>query len=219
MRPALLLLALASACAAPDSPPDDSEAADSDVDTDSDSDSDSDADSDADADGDTVLGPDLLVAGDFERGEGAYSGVGYGWETNDAQQHVEDSLDTARPYAGAASQCIATSGSWDAGAIRQVTAYGSVQAGQTYRLTAMVRTEEVSSPAGWYVLGLWWFASDTWMGEVKMQEPDEVNYGWTEIVIQAEAPPGVDRAAAFLTAHTDGTACYDEVRLQRVEGG
>ena len=74
-------------------------------------------------------GPNLLLNGDFVQGEGAFPGVGLSWETNDAQPHDEDYLDYASPYSGAASQCIATGGSWDVGALRQVSAYGSVLRG------------------------------------------------------------------------------------------
>jgi len=162
-------------------------------------------------------GPNLLLNGDFVQGEGAFPGVGLSWETNDAQPHDEDYLDYASPYSGAASQCIATGGSWDVGALRQVSAYGSVEAGAWYRLRAMVRAQGVENPAGWYLLGLWWFQDDSWLGEVKMEQPDQVVYDWSAVVIEAEAPAGAARAAAFLTAHTDGTACYDELVLARLD--
>ncbi len=176
---------------------------------------------DDDAAGDDDSGPDegpnLLLNGGFEEGEGAYPGVGLHWETNDAGAHPDnDALDTAVAYAGAASQRITIDGAWDEGMIRQVTAYGSVSGGHVYRLRAMVRTEGMENPAAWYVLGLWWFDGDTWLAEVKNTEPPDVNYDWSELVIEAEAPANATRAAAVLSAHFDGTAWYDEVVLAEV---
>ena len=167
----------------------------------------------------TDEGPNLLLNPGFEEGEGAYPGVGLHWETNDAQAHPDnDVLDSVVAYEGTTSQRIETHGEWDTGMVRQVSGYGTVVEGYTYRLRAAVRTLGMANPAAWYVLGLWWFSNDTWLGETKNEEPADINYDWTVLVIEEVAPPGTNRAAAILSAHYDGTAWYDEVVLAEVVG-
>jgi len=162
-------------------------------------------------------GPNLLLNPGFEEGEGAYPGVGLHWETNDAQAHADnDFLDDSVAFEGIYSQRIETHGEWDAGMIRQVSGYGTVVEGRTYRLRCAVRTQGMANPAAWYVLGLWWFANDSWLGEVKNEQPADLNYDWTVLVIEETAPPGANRAAAVLSAHYDGTAWYDDVVLAEV---
>ena len=164
-------------------------------------------------------GPNLLLNPGFEEGEGTYPGVGLHWETNDAQAHPDnDYLDAAIAYAGSTSQRIETHGQWDAGMIRQVSGYGTVVEGHTYRLRAAVRTDGMANPAAWYVLGVWWFSNETWLGEAKNEQPTDINYDWTVLVIEAVAPAGANRAAAILSAHYDGTAWYDDVVLAEVVG-
>lgn len=159
--------------------------------------------------------PNLIVNGGFEEGESAvYPGVGRGWETNDGQAHPEIcSLDRTIRRSGRRSQKLAAHGEWDRGAVRQVTPYGSVQPGHTYRVTAWIRAEEVENPAGWYLLGLWWFSNDTWIGEMKMPKQDKLNFDWRRIEFEAVAPPTANRAAILLTRHTDGAAWYDDIEL------
>jgi hypothetical protein len=156
-----------------------------------------------------VEGSNQLMNGGFEQGEGAYSGVGYGWETVDGSTHGEDYLDYHTPYSGTASQCIG--GSWSAAAIQQLTRDGTVSPGSVYRVRAMVRAQGMSSGHGWYLLGLRWYQGETYLSEVQMTNPHVITYDWTQIVIDAQAPAGADRAAAYLAAYTDGTACYDDV--------
>lgn len=194
----------------------DDDTSDDDVTADDDTDGDDDTSGDDDT-GSAGEGPNLLLNGGFEEGEGSFPGVGLHWETNDAQAHPDnDFLDSSAFYAGTTSQKITTHGSWDAGMIRQVSGYGTVVEGSTYRLRAMVRTQDMENPAAWYVLGLWWFANDSYVDEVKNDQPADNNYDWTQVVIEATAPPGVNRAAAILSAHYDGTAWYDEVVLAEV---
>lgn len=88
--------------------------------------------------------------------------------------------------------------------------------GHTYRLRSAVRTEGMANPAAWYVLGLWWFNNDTWLGEAKNEQQPDINYDWTVLVIEEVAPPGANRAAAILSAHYDGIAWYDDVVLAEV---
>lgn len=156
-------------------------------------------------------GSNQLMNGGFEQGEGGFTGVGYGWETTDGANHGEDYLDYHTPYAGTAAQCV--SGSWSAAAIQQITRDGTVTPGETYRLRAMVRSQNATSGHGWYLLGLRWYQGETYLDEVRMVQPKALTYDWTAIAIDAQAPAGSDRAAAYLAAYTDGIACYDEVVL------
>ena len=158
-----------------------------------------------------VEGSNQLMNGGFEQGEGAYSGVGYGWETVDGGSHGEDYLDYHTPYSGTASQCV--TGSWSAAAIQQLTREGTVTEGKVYRVRAMVRAQGMSSGHGWYLLGLRWYSGEAFMEEVQMTNPHVLTYDWTQIVIDAPAPAGADRAAAYLAAYTDGVACYDDAVL------
>jgi hypothetical protein len=158
-----------------------------------------------------VEGSNQLMNGGFEQGEGAFSGVGYGWETADGSSHGETYLDYHTPYAGTAAQCI--TGSWSAAAVQQITREGTIQEGTLYRLRAMVRSQSAHSGHGWYLLGLRWYQGETYVDEVQMVQPKTITYDWTQISIDAPAPVGVDRASAYLAAYTDGTACYDEVVL------
>lgn len=160
---------------------------------------------------DLVEGSNQLMNGGFEQGEGGFTGVGYGWETVDGASHSEDWLDYHTPYSGTAAQCV--TGSWSAAAIHQVSREGTVTPGGMYRVRAMVRSQHASSGHGWYLLGLRWYAGDTATDEVQMAQPHAITYDWTQIVIDAQAPAGVDRAAAYLAAYTDGIACYDDVVL------
>jgi len=229
MRPSLLFLflLLPLSCTPDDGEADDDSATSADDDTaagdddtgdDATTPGDDDAGDDDTGDDDTSdEGPNLLLNGGFEEGEGSFTGVGLHWETNDAQSHPDnDFLDGSISYAGSFSQKIATHGSWDAGMVRQVSGYGAVVEGRTYRLRAMVRTQDMENPAAWYVLGLWWFANDSYVDEVKNDQPAENDYDWTQLVIEATAPAGANRAAAILSAHYDGTAWYDEVVLAEV---
>ncbi len=157
----------------------------------------------------------LINNGGFEYGESPqYPGVGLGWETNDAQPHPEIcSLDRVHRHSGRRSQKLAAHPEWDRGAVRQVTPYHSVIGGHRYRVTAWIRAEGVENPAGWYLLGLWWFRNDTRIGEVKMPKQDELNFEWRRIVFEAVAPADANRAAILLTRHTDGTVWYDDIEL------
>lgn len=154
-------------------------------------------------------GSNMLMNGGFEQGEGEYSGVGYGWETNDGASHGENWFDGHTPYSGSSAQCI--SASWSAAAIRQISRDATVTPGSYYRLRAMVRQQDAVSGHGWYLLGLRWYSGESYVSEVQMVNPHVLNYDWTQIVIEAQAPDGVDRGAAYLAAYTDGTSCYDDV--------
>lgn len=169
-------------------------------------------------------GPNLIQNGDFERGASpVYPGVGLFWETNDAAPHPEVDALTTDAYSGACAQRLKAHSTWDLGALRQVSAYGSVIPGRTYHAQAWIRTANVQNPAGWYVFGLWWFNGDQRVpgaeGESKMPRQETNNYGWRAISWQVVAPPGANRVAAFLSRHTDGDAWYDEVFIGEVRPG
>lgn len=154
----------------------------------------------------------LVRNGGFEEGPGAYPGVGKYWETNDAQTHADINVLAADTrHSGGFSQWLKAHPQWDLGAARQVTPYNSVTAGKTYRVQAWIKTANVGNPAGWYVLGIWWFHGDTYLSDSKMPRQETNNYDWRLITWTAVAPPGADRLAVLLTRHTDGDAWYDDI--------
>jgi hypothetical protein len=161
----------------------------------------------------------------FEDGLSAtYPGVGLHWETNDAQPHSDvDVLTGSISHSGAYSQWLKANPSWDLGAVRQVSAYGSVTAGKTYHVQAWIKTANVANPAGWYVFGIWWFNNDSLVdppaGESKMPRQETNNYDWRPISWEVVAPATANRVAAFLTRHTDGDAWYDDVFVGEVLPG
>lgn len=160
---------------------------------------------------DPTEGSNQLMNGGFEQGEGSHAGVGYGWETADGSDHGENWLDYHTPYAGTAAQCI--NASWSAAAIQQITREGTVTPGVTYRLRAMVRSQDAASTDAWYLLGIRWYNGESYVDEVRMRQPKALVYDWSPIVIDAVAPTGVDRASAYLAAYSDGVTCYDDVVL------
>jgi len=163
--------------------------------------------------GTAAAGPNLIRNPGFEEGESPqYPGVGLYWETNDAQPHPDvDVLTTSTKHSGTYSQRLKAHSTWDLGAVRQVSNYGSVTAGKTYEIRAWIKTANVYNSAGWYVFGIWWFNNDTYLSDSKMPRQETNNYDWREISWTAVAPPGANRVAAFLSRHTDGDAWYDDV--------
>lgn len=166
-------------------------------------------------------GPNLIRNPGFEEGESPiYPGVGLYWETNDAQPHPDiDVLTTSTEYSGAYSQWLKAHPTWDLGMVRQVTPYGSISPGMTYRVSAWIRTANVQNPAGWYVFGVWYLNNDTWIGESKMPRQETLNYDWREITWTVVPPEGTNRIAVLLTRHTDGDAWYDDVSVTQVSAG
>ncbi len=163
--------------------------------------------------------PNLMQNGGFETASPQYPGVGQYWETNDAQSHPETCiLDSAIRYSGNYSQKLQPppGGEWDVGAVRQVSNYNTVTAGKRYEVTAWVKTQGINNPAGWYILGIWWFNNDSWNGDVKNPAQSPLNFDWKQITFSGIAPANTNRAAVFLTRHTDGTVWYDDVILREV---
>jgi hypothetical protein len=165
-------------------------------------------------------GPNVIRNGGFEEGPGKFPGVGLYWETNDGQKHPDIDVLTANSRHGRRRcQYLKANPKWDLGAVRQVSAYGSVKPGRTYLIQAWVKTSGVRNPAGWYVFGAWWFKGDTYLGDSKMPRQETNNYDWRLISWTAVAPPGADRVAAFLSRHTDGNAWYDDVYIGEIGDG
>lgn len=159
----------------------------------------------------------LIRNGGFEEGPGAYQGVGRYWESNDARQHPEIALlDGEVKRSGAFSQKLAAHPQWDAGAVRQISDYNTVSGGKTYELRAWIKTEGIANPAGWYLIGIWWFCDDTWLGDIKNPPQSPLNHDWQEIVLRGVAPANANRAGVLLTRHTDGTVWYDDIVLYEV---
>jgi hypothetical protein len=164
-----------------------------------------------------VICNNLIRGGGFEQGEAKYPGVGLYWETNDARPHPEVGfLDADIRHSGRYSQHLAAHPEWDRGMIQQFTNYNTVTPGKRYRVEAWVRTANVENPAGWYVLGLWWMRDDTWIGDVKMEEQEKLNYDWKPVTIEATAPRGANRLGVVLTRHTDGDAWYDDISVVEI---
>jgi hypothetical protein len=164
-------------------------------------------------------GPNLILNPGFEEGPSpTYLGAGLHWETNDALPHPEvDVLTTTTRHSGSYAQWLKANSSWDLGMLRQVSAYNSVTAGKTYRVSAWIRTANVQNLAGWYVFGVWFFHDDVRVpgdqSESKMPPQETLNYDWREITWTVVAPAGANRIAAVLTRHTDGDAWYDDVSV------
>ena len=163
-----------------------------------------------------AYGPDLILNGGFEAGASSqYSGVGKQWECNDAKSHpANHSLSTAQKHGGKASQKIDTKGSWDHYPIRQVTPYGSVKPGRTYRLRAWVRSQGNTNPNSWYVLGIWWFQNEAKVGEQLNNKQPATSYDWRLLTIEAKAPAKANRLAVFLSAHYHGIVWYDDIEVR-----
>ena len=160
-------------------------------------------------------GPNLILNGGFESGSSSYTGVGQHWETNDAKSHsANHSLDTTHKHGGATSQKIDTKGVWDHYPIRQVTNYGSVTPGRTYRLRAWVRSQGNTNPNSHYVIGIWWFYNDGKVGEKLNAKQPSTSYDWRQITVEAQAPAKANRLAAFLSAHYHGVVWYDDVEAR-----
>lgn len=163
-------------------------------------------------------GPNLLRNPGFEGGKGSMAGVAPDWTTTDGAAHKQDYLDNRTPYAEKQSQCIATGGAWDQGAILQLVETDTVVAGARYRLRGMIRSESATSIESWYLLGLWWYQDGTFLSEERMEALESLNYDWSSASLEAVAPENANRAAAVLTAHTNGVACYDDLVLARLGG-
>ena len=163
-----------------------------------------------------TYGPNMIQGGGFEAGPSPkYAGVGKHWETNDAKSHGSNhSLDTTHKHGGTTSQKIDTKGVWDHHPTRQVTGYGSVTPGRTYRLRAWVRSKGNTNPNSYYVIGIWWFYNDAKLGEKLNAKQPTTSYDWRLLTIEAKAPAKANRLAAFLSAHYHGVVWYDDIEVR-----
>ena len=123
-------------------------------------------------------------------------------------------LDTAYNHSGTTSQVIDTQGVWDHYPIRQVTGYGSVTPGRTYRLRAWVRSKGNTNPNSYYVIGIWWFYNDGKVGEKLNAKQPTTSYDWRLLTIEAKATAKANRLAAFLSAHYHGVVWYDDIEVR-----
>lgn len=161
-------------------------------------------------------GPNLITNGSFELGEGVYAGVGLGWETDDAQVHTEDYLDSEHGYSGT-SQCINTNGSWGAGTILQKTNFGDVIEGNSYRLRTVIKASGNLNPSS-NPLSVLWYQDSTYVKGTQLATQPSVNYDWVAVSIEAEAPTGANTAWIVLTGEFDGTVCYDNMNFAKLTG-
>ena len=151
------------------------------------------------------LGPNLVVNGSFEEGEGAQGGgVGAFWETVCGGPHAEIySLDEEVRRAGDYSQRMDSDGyRFDEGAakcyhvddtgrpvhhpiegtrlgnqaIAQTLAPGAVFPGRIYRLSVYVRAEDVTEDWEWFRVGVYWLDA---RGEFISESRQSREQGWT----------------------------------------
>ena len=163
--------------------------------------------------------PGNLIPGGFE--EGMVGLAPRGWQVRDPgapgrcgspEQHVY----LTSPPPGCAGQALAIDarGQWDCYAVQTFTDYDTIIGGQTYRVTATVRSEGQNNPASWFIIGVQWLdGSDRVFGDEKNPRPSEVNFDWTSSSWELVAPQEARRAVVWLTAHYPGLVVYDNVSL------
>lgn len=90
----------------------------------------------------SLVGQNLILNPGFEDGESpSYPGVGLHWETNDGLAHPDvDVLTMATKHSGQYSQWLKANPVWDLGMVRQVSNYNTVTAGETYYISAWIKT-------------------------------------------------------------------------------
>lgn len=161
-----------------------------------------------------ALAAGIIRNGDFEQGPGMYPGLGKHWEPIDGQSHpTRHSLTPSTRQGGGFCQRLKASPEWEAGAAQQLSDYGSIVAGKSYRIRAWIKTANVVDPAGWCVLSIWWLQGDTCLGVSRMPRQDAGNYDWRLVTWTSLAPPGADRVAIVLTRQTDGDVWYDDISI------
>ncbi len=91
-----------------------------------------------------------------------------------------------------------------------------LSAGGRYRMTAWVKAEGVIGYAGWYIhIGN---AMNTMM-EAPMLSAGDGTFGWKSVSLEFTVPQGADRADLGTVLRGTGTAWFDDVSLERLDGG
>lgn len=170
-------------------------------------------------------GPNLIQNGGFEEGSNPACNNGYGkyWESLSGCNLNDHMVTSASKHSGTWSQRLGgPSHAWDAGLVRQVTPYNSVQEGRTYQVSVWIKAQGIDNPGGWAVFRCDPFVNDTTPYQVKMPQQEVFNYDWRLISWQMTIPygSGINRLGAILSGHWGaGTVWYDDVSITEVVTG
>jgi hypothetical protein len=170
----------------------------------------------------------ILAHGEFEEGMSGLAPAG--WEVRNPDMpgscpgspdsHVY--LGSAPPGCSGHSLVIDAGGTWDCYAIQTVSGYFTIEAGRTYRVSAVVRSTGNSvNPAAWFLVGVQWVnAGDGFFGDEKNPRTSsaaENDFDWKLLIFDLVAPPEATRILVWLSAHYPGRVEYDNVSVVRVD--
>lgn len=161
---------------------------------------------------DFLVGAGRLRNGDLEEGEGE---VPTGWQhdANDAQHRtfwVEEN-----PHSG--KRCLKTWVAPDAEPTWIATRQANIRiiGGARYVMSAWVKAENVEGYAGWYIhVG----NEQNFMLISPMLTAGEGTFDWKQVQAEFTAPPEADRADLGTVLRGAGTAWFDDVALECLEG-
>jgi len=120
------------------------------------------------------------------------------------------------------SLVIDAKGTWDCYAIQTVSGYFTIEAGHTYRISAVVKSTGNSvNPAAWFILGVQWVNSrDEFFGDEKNPRTSsaaENDFDWKILTFDLVAPPEATRILVWLTAHYPGKVEYDNISVVKID--
>jgi hypothetical protein len=140
----------------------------------------------------------ILEHGEFEEGMSGFAPAG--WEVRnpsapDACPGSPDShvyLGPPPEGCGGHSLTIDAGGTWDCYAVQTVSGYSTIEAGRTYRISAVVRSQgNAVNPAAWFILGAQWVdGGDGFFGDVKNPETagaEDNDFDWKVLSITPAA--------------------------------
>ncbi len=162
--------------------------------------------------------PDFLQAAIGIRNGGVEGGEGnspHGWRHDPGDEQHRALWVGERPHSGA--RCLKTLVDGGAEPTWIATWQGGIHivGGQRYRLTAWVRAEDVEGYAGWYVhVG----NEDEPMMIGPMARAGDGTFDWTQVTVEFEAPAEANLASLGTVLRGTGTAWFDDVALQALDG-
>ncbi len=165
---------------------------------------------------DFLRGRPGLVNGDLERGTfGGPDAAPDGWQhdAGDSQHRAEWTAESQRSGHRCLKTVVAAGAepSWIATRQHNIRIFG----GARYVMTVWVRAENVRGFAGWYIhLG----NRENPMLASPMLSGGDGTYDWKQLRAEFVAPPNADRADLGTVLHGTGTAWFDDVRLECLEG-
>ncbi len=163
--------------------------------------------------------PDFLTAatgvrnGDLEAGT---DGTPHGWRHDPGDAQHRALWVTERPHSG--GHCLKTVVAPGAEPTWIATRQGGiyVAGGRRYRLTAWVRAQDVVGYAGWYV-HVGDAAQPMMIGPV--ERAGDGTFDWRQISLEFEAPAQANRLSVGTVLRGTGTAWFDDVTLEALDGG